>query len=517
MWQDDVWLVLGVFGASVPLVAFARRSNIPYPIVLVLGGLILGFIPGLPRVSFDPTVVLVVFLPALLYWESITAPTGAIRENASQIWLLAIGLVIATTIAVAVVVHSLIPNSPWAIAFVLGAIVAPTDELASEPVLARMRMPRHLIALVEGESLLNDAASLILYAVAVAAAVSGTFSFGRAAIGFIVSAVGGVLLGLLVARLATEAWRRIKDTPLQSVISITLPYLTYSIATRTGLSGVLGVVYAGFLANRNTPTVLTPLSRLRLTGFWETLVFLLNVVLFVTLGLQLHSVAQAVFAEYSVTTVLWYAFALNATIIFVRFAWILVQEYLPVIGTSSDDPSPNWKHAVIAAWSGLRGAVSLATALALPLTVAGGAHFPHRSLIVFLTFTVILVTLVCGGLTLPLAIRLLKADVSDDAEDEEIQRGLEGMSEAALAELETIEREGQLPPEHVASLRRRYDHQRKHAGGHPRKEDALFAAERRLIEAERAALVAMRERGEIDNTTLRRLQRTLDFSEERLR
>ena len=517
MWQDDVWLVLGVFSASVPLIAVARRSNIPYPIVLVLGGLVLGFIPGLPRVSFDPNVVLVVFLPALLYWESITAPTEAIRANASQIWLLAIGLVIATTIAVAVVVHGIIPSIPWAIAFVLGAIVAPTDELASEPVLARMRMPRHLIAVVEGESLLNDAGSLIIYYVAVAAAVSGTFSLGRAALGFVVSSAGGILLGLLVARLAIAAWRRIKDTQLQSVISITLPYLTYSVASTLGLSGVLSVVFGGFLANHSTPTVLTPLSRLRLSGFWETLVFLLNVVLFVTLGLQLHSVARAVFAEYSVATVLWYALALNATIIVVRFAWILAQEYVPVIGTSSDDPSPNWKHAVVAAWSGLRGAVSLATALALPLTVAGGAHFPGRSLIVFLTFTVILVTLVLGGLTLPFVIVLLKVDLDQDTEDDESRRALEGMSEAALAELEAIEREGQLPGEHVARLRRRYDHQREHAGGHPPKEDALLDAEQRLIEAERAALISMRDRGEIDSTTLHRLQRTLDFSLERLR
>lgn len=515
--QNAVWLVVGLLGLSIPLIALARRANVSYPIVLVLGGLALGFIPGLPRVALDPNLVLVIFLPPLLYWEAITAPTEAMRQNSGQIWVLAIGLVIATTAVVTIVAHAAVAGMPWFVALVLGAIVAPTDELASAPVLERMRIPRHLIAVVGGESLLNDASALIIYVFAVAAAVSGRFSFGHAVLQFFVAALGGIFLGLVLSRIAVEGWRRISDTQLQSVISVNLPYLTYSIAAWLGISGVLAVVYAGFYANRNTASALTPESRLRLTGFWETIVFLVNVVLFVMVGIQLHSVAQGVFAEYSVASVLWYAFVVNAAVIAVRFTWLLIQEYLPVLGGSSEHPAGDWTHAVVAGWSGLRGGVSLAAALAVPLTIAGGAHFPERNLIIFLTFSVILVTLVGGGLTLPFVIRALRVTESVDEEDEDMRRGIEGISRAALVELAAIESEGLIPPEEITRLRRRYEHHRRHAAGHPAQEEAVFEAERRLIAAQRRALDDMRERGEIDNTVMRHLLRMLDLSVERKR
>lgn len=511
MAQNAVWVLVGLLSLSIPLIALARRAEIPYPIVLVAGGLALGFVPGLPTIKLDPTLVLVIFLPPLLYWQAITAPTEAMRENASQIWVLAIGLVLATTAAVAVAAHAL-AGMPWVIAFVLGAIVAPTDELASAPVLARLRMPRHLIAVVEGESLLNDASALILYVAAVGAAVSGSYSSGRIAAEFVLAALGGIAIGLIVSRFAVFGWRRVGDSQLQSVISVTLPYLSYSLASLAGCSGVLAVVYAGFHANRETPTVLLPEARVRLTGFWETAVFLINVVLFVLLGMQLHAVASAVFAEYSVGAVLWYAFVVNAAVIGVRFAWLVGQEFLPSFGRAAH-PAADWKHAVIAGWSGLRGAVSLAAALAIPVSIAGGAHFPYRNLIIFLTFSVILVTLVGGGLTLGGVVRRLGgAEPEDRGDGEELQRGVEAMSRAALTVLRTIERKGRLSADQVASLRRRYEHRREHAGGHPDDESPVFEAERELIEAERRALVELRERGEIDNTNLRRLLRLLDFS-----
>ncbi|MBV8151550.1 MAG: Na+/H+ antiporter, partial [Candidatus Eremiobacteraeota bacterium] len=496
MEQTEVWVLLGLLGVSIPLIALARRANISYPIVLILGGLLLGFIPGLPPIALDPNLVLVIFLPPLLYWEAITAPTDVIRANWGQIWVLAFGLVVFTDLIVAVVAHAAIPHLTWALAFVLGAIVAPTDELASAPVLERLQMPRHLIAIVQGESLLNDASALILYVFALGAVVTGTFSLGRAVFALVVAVLGGIVLGLIVARLAIEGWRRIGDTQLQSVISVTLPYLTYSLAGRLGLSGVLAVVYAGFYANRETPLVIRPQSRLQLRGFWETIVFLVNTVLFLMVGLQLHGIARAVFAEYSPLTVIWYAFIVNLTIVVVRFAWLLAQEFTPAIGASSEHPTGDWKHAIIAGWSGLRGGVSLAAALALPLTVAGGAHFPFRNLIIFLTFSVIFVTLVLGGLTLPLAIGFLNAqDEGPTEEEEDVRRGLLGMSQAALDALAEIEKEGNLAPGQVRRLRNRYEHLRAHADGRPPDEDPVIEAERRLLEAERNALVAMRQRG----------------------
>ena len=495
--------------------ALARRLNVPYPIVLVIAGLILGFIPGLPAIALDPNLVLVIFLPPLLYWEGVTAPTGVIRANYGQIWVLAIGLVVATTIVVAAVAHTAITGMTWAMAFVLGAIVAPTDELASAPVLERLGMPRHLVAIVEGESLLNDASALILYVVAVGVVVSGTFSLSDAAIRFVVAAAGGILVGLIIGRLEAAGWKLVGDSEVQSLVSVTAPYFAYSLAARFGLSGVLAVVYTAFMANRYIPRVLSPGVRLRAIGFWETIVYLINITLFLMLGFQLHKIAHTVFQEYSVTTVLWYALIVNVAVIGSRFAWLLGQEYLPVIGAASEHPSGDWKHAVIAAWSGLRGAVSLAAALALPVSTVAGAHLGHRDLVIFLTFSVIVVTLVLGGLTLPLVIKALEVPDAPAEEDVEVRQAVLAMSKAALHELDAIEAEGQIPAQEIRRLRRRYEHLRDHVDGHP-EEEHVFDAERRVLDAERRTLIEMRDRGEIDNTVLRGLQRTLDLAEERL-
>jgi len=516
MAQNDVWLIVGMFSVAIPLVALAKRANVPYPVALVLGGLALGFIPGLPQIELDPNLVLIIFLPPLLYWGAITAPTDVMRANAGQIWLLAIGLVIATTITVALVAHASIPHLAWAMAFVLGAIVAPTDELASLPVLDKMRVPRHLSAIVSGESLLNDSSSLILYSVAVTAAIGGAFGFGQAVVQFLFAGAGGIVLGLLVGRLAVEGWRRIQDTQLQGVISFNLPYLAYMLAVRLGISGVLAVVFAGIYVNRFTPLVITPAARLRVSGYWETVVFLVNSLLFLLVGLQLHELGRLVLQEYSWQALLWYAFLVNATVLVTRFAWVMGQEFLPVIGGASEHPGGDWKHAFIVAWSGLRGAVSLAAALAIPVTMAGGAALAHRHLVIFLTFSVILVTLVGGGLTLPFVVARLNDGDVEPEEDEDLRRGILGMSEAALERLAELERDGRIPAEHALTLRRRYQHKRRHVKGHDPEERTALEAEREVIAAERAALVAMRQRREIDNVVQRRLLRVLDVAEERL-
>lgn len=511
--SGDIWMLLGLLGVTVPLVALARRANVSYPIVLVLGGLVLGFIPGLPQIQLDPNAVLLFSLPPLLYWAAITAPTDTMRANAGQIGVLAIGLVLATTVAVAVVAHAAIVGLAWPMAFVLGAIVAPTDELASTPVLERLKMPRHVIAIVLGESLLNDASALILYAVAVGAAVTGAFNLGGAFVQFVVAALGGIVVGVVVGWIAVEGWRRITDTQLQVVISFSLPFFAYLVAQRCGFSGVLAVVFAGLFANRYTPRVITPAARLQAIGFWDSLVFITNAMLFVLVGLQLHALAGAVLAEYSWQRVLAYAAIVNVTIVGIRFAWLMLEEAIPVIGTS-EHPEGDYKHALITSWSGLRGAVSLAAALALPVMTPLGP-LPHRSLVVFLTFSVILVTLVGGGLTLPILIRRLALPPSTEEEDE-LAVGLQHMSEAALARLAKLEREGRIEPQEAYRLRRRYEHRRRHLDGSLGDEESGLAVERELLETERTALISLRDRGEIDNTALRRLQHVLDIAEERV-
>jgi Na+/H+ antiporter len=521
MSETQVDFVVGLLVVTIPLVAVARRANVPYPIVLVLGGFALGFVPGLPSVQMDPNLVLLIFLPPLLYWESVTAPTDVMWANRSQIGTLAIGVVLVTTAAVAAAIHALVPNLTWAVAFVLGAVVAPTDELAAVPVLERFRIPRHVIAIVEGESLINDAVSLVIYAFAITAAVRGVFDLGGLPLSLGIAVLGSIAIGMIAGRAAVEGWRRIRDTELQSVISLLLPFVAYMPAIRVGASGVIAVVTAGIYVNRRTPTVMTPATRLRLVGFWETFVFVANALLFLLVGLQLHGIASAVLQRYSWQSVVWYAIAINAVVVFVRFSTVLLIEYVPFIGASSEHSEPNWRHAVIASWSGLRGAVSLAAALAVPLTVSGGAPFPHRELIIFLTFTVIVVTLVGGGLTLPAVIARLHVTEGAREEDEDLERALTAVFQAALNRIGELEREHRLDPEHAQLLRRRYERALDGAERTPdrrSREDARrqSSAEREVIEAEREALIALRERGEIDNAVLRRVLLALDMAHSRI-
>ena len=497
----------------VPLVALAKRVNISYPIVLVVGGLFLGFVPGLPTVRLDPDVVLLIFLPPLLYWESITAPTEAMLENAGQIGLLAIGLVVATTLAVAAVAHAIVPNLSWAAAFVLGAIVSPTDELAAVPVLEYFRLPRHVIAIIDGESLLNDASALVIYAAAIGVVMTDSFKPGGMLLEFFLTVLGSLLIGFAAAWVGVELWRRIKDRQLQGVISVLLPFAAYFPAQKLGLSGVLAVVTAGVYVNRLNPRVMTAAARTQIVGFWETLVFLVNTTLFLVVGLQLHEVAIAAFRSHPWWFVIGYALAVNTVLIAVRLGLAVLGEYAPT-AAPADHAAPDWKHALIVAWSGLRGAVSLAAALAIPVVLPNGAPFPERDLIIFLTFSVILVTLVGGGLTLPSVVRRLHVEGGTEEADE-LRRALIATAGAALARIDELETQGRIDAEHADALRAKFTHRRelqestedgqaeRHAARHVDVERDLIATQRRVI-------IEMRERGEIDNVVLRRLQADLD-------
>jgi CPA1 family monovalent cation:H+ antiporter len=511
-------ILVGLLVVAVPLVALARRVNISYPIVLVLGGLVLGFVPGLPAIQLDPDVVLLIFLPPLLYWESITAPTDIMLENAGQIGVLAFGLVIVTTVAVAIVAHAIVPALPWGAAFVLGAIASPTDELAAVPVLEHFRLPRHVIAIIEGESLLNDATALVIYAMAITVVTTGVFSTTSTIWMFVVTVVGSIAIGYLAGRLAVELWRRIQYPQLQGVISVTVPFIAYLPATYFGVSGVLAVVTAGVYANRFTPRVLTPEARTQLRGFWETLVFIANAGLFLVVGLQLHTVAEAAFARETWQSVIGYAIVVNVVIIVVRLVLVVLAEYAPT-AAPADHAAPDWKHALVVGWSGLRGAVSLAAALAIPLALPNGTPFPHRDLIIFVTFTVILVTLVGGGLSLPSVVRRLHI-LGGSEERDELRLATVRAAEAALARISQLQDAGRIETGHADILRKQYEHKRDlGASDDIAKTDRHRAKhadiEREIIDAQRQALIAMREGGEIDNVVLRRLQTDLDMAASR--
>lgn len=511
-----VALTIGLLAVAIPLVAFARRRGIPYPVVLVGAGLILGFIPGLPQIPLDPSLVLVVFLPPLLYWESLTAPIEEMRDNSGHIWLLAVGLAAFTALVVAVTVHAVIPGFSWALALLLGAIVAPTDELAAVVTLERLPLPRYVVAVIEGESLLNDASALILYGIALTALTLHQFNPLVDIARGVLAVAGGAVLGWIVSVLAAFAWRRFRDADLQRTISFSIPFAAYGPAQALGLSGVIATIVLGIRANRSTPYVLSPATRIAGTGYWETVVFFANVLLYLLLGLQLHTILTHVLSIYPAGILIRDALLLNVAIVVVRFAWILGQEYLPAINGKTKHPEPNPRHAVIVAWSGMRGAVSLAAAIALPLSL-GGSGTAIRDLIVFLAFSVILVTLFFGGLTLPFVARALVVPGEVDADQVELRMARGAMADAARQRVAVLQKKGRIDERGAnALLGQVAAHVGTFAGEENFEAAKLRHAERSVLGAERDALLDLWKRRAIDNTIFRSLQRLLDLAEERL-
>ena len=450
---------------AVPLVALAHRWRIPYPIVLVFGGLVLGFLNRPPQLHSNPQELLLVFLPPLLYVETLTVSLDEIRRQAGWIAGLAIGLVLVTAGAVAVVAHQLAPEFPWASAILLGAIVAPTDAVAASPVMARLGIARPIVAILQGESLLNDAIALVLYALAFDAITIGTFSPGTATVDLLLAVFGSPLVGLVFGFLAAWAWRTVSDARLQTTISILLPFVTYLAADRLGMSGVVAVVAAGFVANARTPRDMLPEARLISSGFWETIVFLVNVIVFIMIGFALHHAFNTLEHHHEA---IWTAIAVVAVVIAVRFAWVYGAGLVARLSGRSID----WRGAFVVAWSGMRGGVSAALALALPAFV-GDRLFVERDIVVIATFSVIFVTLVGEGLMLGSIVRWVRPPRENVAA---VQREV----------LSTV------PTDLTHHIR---------------------GIEHELVVAERDSFFAMRARGEIEDDVLTRMQYALDLIE----
>ena len=502
------------FLAIIVLVSIANRINVAYPIVLVLGGMAIGFIPHVPTIALPPNIVLLVFLPPLLYWESVTAPTSEFRSSAVWIFQLAFGLVVVTTFAVAAVVHAIVPAMTWGAAFVLGAVVSSTDEVAFIAIADQLNVPRHVIATIEGESLINDATSLILYGVGIAAVVGASFSLAHAAGALALSIVEAIGIGLAAGGLAVLAWSVIKDETLQGAISVVVPFLSYLPAYYIGASGVLATVTTGIFVSRFTPIVLLPRAREVLTGFWVTVVFLLNAFIFVEVGIGFRGIVSRL-AEYSAVQLIWWAAAVAGTCILVRLVWTFAQGLLPATNEPEHvEGKADWSHVAVLGWTGMRGGVSLAAALAIPLETAVGP-FPFRDLLIFITFGVLLATLVGQGGTLPFLIK--KLGVKDDgAAAREERIALAKTARAAIERLDELEREGKYPHDVLELHRKRLEARWGEFGG----ADAASAARRtasyrqaqlELVEVQRAKLIALRNAREIDNTVLRRVMRTLDL------
>jgi CPA1 family monovalent cation:H+ antiporter len=509
--------VLVVFLAVIVLVAFANRIGVAYPIVLVLGGMVIGYIPGIPTLPLPPDLVLLIFLPPLLYWESVTSPTSEFRSGRWWIFQMAFGLVIVTTVAVAVVAHRMIPGMAWGVALVLGAIVSSTDEVAFSAVADRLRVPRHVIGTIEGESLINDATSLVLYSVGVGAIVGASFSFPHVIgqLGFAI--VVAIVIGLAAGALSVAAWRLLTDSTLQGIISLITPFVSFLPAYYLNASGVLAVVVTGLFVNHFTPRVMTPRARETTTGFWVTIVFLLNAFIFVQVGIRFHSIVEALHAVPR-WTLFGYGATICLTIVVVRILWTFAQGLLPITNEPEHAAGkPDWSHVAIISWAGMRGGVSVAAALAIPLETAAGP-FPNRNLLIFLTFCTLLATLVLQGGSLPYLIRLL--GIRDDGADEaEEAAALAETAKAALARIEELERGGTIPKRILDHLRARFSVRWAEFGEDGRDDVARATelyrqVERELLDAERRRLIALRDEGTIDNTVMRRIQRLLDLETE---
>ena len=526
----EVELILGLLVLVAALALLARRLGTPYPIVLVLGGLLTGLVPGLPDVELAPELVFLLFLPPLVYIAAFFTSVRDFRAQARPILTLAVGLVLATTVVVALVAHELIRGLDWPAAFVLGAIVSPPDAVAAAAIFRRLPVPRVIVTVLEGESLLNDATGLVAYRVAVAATVTGTFSATQATAGFLLVAVGGVAVGLAVGWLVARLRRPLRDPPIEITISLLTPFAAYLPAEALGVSGVLATVACGLYVGRQAPRLMDADTRVQGRAVWETLVFLLNGLVFVLIGLQLPGIVARL-AERPPLRLAALAVLVSGSVVLVRFAWVFATDWLAHPRRAPRNTRLAWAEDGVISWAGMRGVVSLAAALALPFTTASGAPFPERDLLIFLTVCVIVVTLVGQGLTLPWLLRVLRVH-GDGAEGQEETHAREAATQAAQTRLEALAAEwpGHLPL--IDTLRAQYSHRASHFDDTVQLTDGRTgsrlpsdaeqeliehrAIRRAVIDAERAAIIELRERGDISDDVWRRVERDLDLEELRM-
>ena len=526
--MEEVEIVLLLLVLVAALTVLARRVSVPYPILMTIGGLVMGFvlsaIPGAPEVSLAPELVFLLFLPPILFSAAYFTSPHDLKVNARPIGLLAVGLVLVTMLAVGFVVHSLVPSMGWAAAFALGAIVSPPDAVSTTAIAQRLGLPRRVVTILEGESLVNDATALTALRIAVVAAVDSTtveFSLPVATFAFLAVSAGGVACGLAVGWFVVQVEKRLSDPPVAVLVSLLAPFAAWIPAEVLQVSGVLSVVTAGIVLGRAGPRIFTSDTRVLASGVWQMVIFVLNGLVFILIGLQLPTILGELRATWTPAQLVILAVAVSLTVIVVRMIWVFPATYLPrwlVPGLKARDPAPPPQIVVIIGWAGMRGVVSLAAALALPLQ----PPFPARDLLLFLTFAVILATLVGQGLTLPWLIRRL--GVGDDGSEQHDEiHAREAANSAALERLEGLAEEWPGHMELIDQMRARYEHAAEHlehehsddAGEIPPDQEMIehAAIRQAVIDAQRVAIIDLRDRRVIGDVALRRVERDLDLEE----
>jgi Na+/H+ antiporter len=497
----------------------ANRIRIPYPIVLVLAGIGLGFVYDWPGLDLEPELMLVIVLPAILYPAAIDTSWRDFRASLRPILLLAIGLVATTTLAVGIALKWLVPETPWAVAFALGAIVSPPDAVAATAVLRRFRLPRRIMTLLEGESLVNDATGLVLYRFAVAAMLTGAFSGWELVGEFGLIAVGGLALGIATGWVTSRIQERLHDPMLELAMSLTTPFAAYELCESLQVSGVLGVVAAGLFRSRWSHVASSARARLNIRNFWAAIVFVVNCLVFVLIGIRLPQIAETLVSADGLS---WQRAAtlialLSLVAIAVRFLWIFTATYglrLLVPSVQRRDPA-SARVSTLVSWCGMRGVVSLAAALALPAVLPNGEPFPQRDLVILLTFGIVFVTLVGQGLTLPALIRALRLK-SDTSGDTEIQLAREAMRGAAIRAVNKLVAEHGLPAHEAVAVKRFFNSRSPDQTGSvlsPDNEARLWLG---AAAAQREAVLKLWHDGEIGDDVLIRLEREIDLAEARL-
>jgi len=507
----------------------ARRLKVPPAILLVLAGVALALMPGLPRVELVPELVLLIVLPPLIYSAGVAMSWREFKFNLRPIGLLAVGCVAFTTVAVAAVAHSLL-GLGWPVAFVLGAIVAPPDVVAPLAIARRLKLPRRLLVILEGEGLANDATALILYRFAVAAVSAGAFSLPRAAGTFVLIVIGELAYGALVGWAMLRLRRWVRDPRVEIVLALLTPYVAYWVPEELGGSGVLATVAAGLYVSWKGPILIPSATRLQGIFFWDLLIYLIEGLIFLLTGLQARTLLDRI-GEVPVSRLLFAALVTSVVLVVARFVWVFPATYLPrwlIPPLARRDPSPPWQLPFALAFTGVRGVVSLAAALAIPLMTTAGQPFPDRDLILFLTFSVILVTLVGQGLLFPRVMCWLGLDQmgrSEHAQEEAAEMAARREAiDAVLHKLDQIAADKGLAEDVTRPVRvrhqgrlRQIDHRLDDSDEHTQLAQCWDELEMMLIQAERQYVYELQRQGRLHDEARRKIERELDLREAHLR